>query len=197
MTCHVLRNGDGTFAGFVCTRGRRPRPRACGCGRSAWKLCDGRGEGKRRTCDRPLCDGCAFSVGGDLDYRAALHAARVRGFQWVSGSIVERPSDEEPSDVDLVTFVGSRDRITDPLERKEFVESVAMAFDPEAVHARYGCHGYVVDLGTSPAQLVKQTAYWESLFAHRKTGDWRGYVSLRLVDLDEDAEARSLLGEEP
>lgn len=71
MTCHVLRNSDGTFVGFVCTRGRRPRARACGCGRAAWRLCDGRGEGKRRTCDRPLCDGCALSVGGDLDYCAA------------------------------------------------------------------------------------------------------------------------------
>ena len=68
MTCHVLRNGDGTFAGFVCVKRRRPRPRACACGRTAWKLCDGRAPSGKKLCSRPLCDGCALSVGGDLDY---------------------------------------------------------------------------------------------------------------------------------
>lgn len=69
MTCHRLLQ-DGVVVGYACTRGRGARARACACGRTATRLCDGRVRtptNRTRRCDRPLCDTHATSVGEDRD----------------------------------------------------------------------------------------------------------------------------------
>lgn len=68
----------GGITAIVCSRGRR-RPRSCAhCGKPSSKLCDFERkvpeirDGQQRlvvkTCDKPLCDACAVSVGPDRDY---------------------------------------------------------------------------------------------------------------------------------
>jgi len=56
---------------FLCTK-ERPRPRPCApCGRPTLQLCDGpvTTDGKRRTCDAPVCVACAVRVETiDRDY---------------------------------------------------------------------------------------------------------------------------------
>ncbi len=78
MICqHVQMPGGGTA--IVCSEGRRRRCSCC----SGWstKLCDGPppAGSKRKTCDVPLCSGCARHVDGqDLDY-CPTHAELAGG----------------------------------------------------------------------------------------------------------------------
>jgi hypothetical protein len=67
MGCTIFDFGDGTTA-IICSRGERKR--YCSCGRVANKLCDFPLHGSKtgKTCDRPICDRCATSVGEDRDY---------------------------------------------------------------------------------------------------------------------------------
>jgi len=75
MICETITLPTGETA-IVCSRGpRRPK---CQCGAPSTKLCDfkldepiirgGQQTRRKRTCDRPLCDGCAVSVGPDVDH---------------------------------------------------------------------------------------------------------------------------------
>ena len=66
MPCRPVDLGNGVTA-IVCSKGDR---RSCKCGRRSTKLCDYplRGKKQGRTCDAPLCDRCATSVGRDKDY---------------------------------------------------------------------------------------------------------------------------------
>jgi hypothetical protein len=56
MTCHVVKAG-GVMA-IVCTSGRTMR---CACGGPGALLCDWK-LGKGKTCDTPMCQGCAKEV---------------------------------------------------------------------------------------------------------------------------------------
>lgn len=64
MTCETVKIGNAVA--IVCSRGRRTRKR-CACGMPATKLCDHKEPGQRRTCDAPLCNGCATPAGPDRD----------------------------------------------------------------------------------------------------------------------------------
>ena len=57
---------NGRVAGFACTRGRRAC-RFCYT-QTSTKLCDFVTGPKGKTCDAPICDKCATSIGPDLDY---------------------------------------------------------------------------------------------------------------------------------
>ncbi len=63
MKCDRIALGDGTVA-IVCTAGgRRLR---CGCGNVSTLLCDWKtptAKNPKKTCDAPLCPGCATEVG--------------------------------------------------------------------------------------------------------------------------------------
>jgi hypothetical protein len=58
---------NGPITAFVCG-GRRNQFKPCAtCSHLATKLCDfPTGNGK--TCDAPICDGCATEVGMGIDY---------------------------------------------------------------------------------------------------------------------------------
>lgn len=71
MTCRTVKIGDQV--GIVCSRGQRPRKCSACRERRATKLCDyvvgfHSGVQDPNTCDKPLCDRCAVSVGQDRDY---------------------------------------------------------------------------------------------------------------------------------
>lgn len=70
MNCEAMQLPGGGTA-FVC-RGRtvRRQTKPCRvCGKESTKLCDfpTRGARNKTTCDAPLCDGCAVSIGPDSD----------------------------------------------------------------------------------------------------------------------------------
>lgn len=94
MTCHSIIQ-DGAVVGFACVRGRRSKPKACACGLTATKLCDGRvrgNAGRTRRCDRPVCDRHAKPVGPDLDHcpecAATAEARRAVTLPVVAGALV-------------------------------------------------------------------------------------------------------------
>lgn len=64
MGFHDFGNG---VKGFVCTRGRRPKPCQF-CGLQSSLLCDGethpRKLGERKLCSAPMCRACATSING-------------------------------------------------------------------------------------------------------------------------------------
>jgi hypothetical protein len=68
MHCRPLVSPDGRLFGFACSRGSMSKP-CKSCGRRSTKLCDYKLSGSKsgKTCDAPICDHCATSVGKNLD----------------------------------------------------------------------------------------------------------------------------------
>ena len=67
MPCYDIQMPGGGV-GVICTRGSGPRRRRCfHCGRLDNLLCDGP-VAVNKTCDRPICRGCATSGGLDVDF---------------------------------------------------------------------------------------------------------------------------------
>ena len=126
---------------------------------------------------------------GLLDYRAALHAAGVReGFQWINGSFVEDTmghSNREPNDIDLVTFFHT------PAGQPQ--EALVYLFRPQATKSQYGVDAYAVVLNEDGfSYLVRLAAYWNGLWSHGRSRQWKGYLEIDLSD-SEDAAARAAL----
>ncbi len=65
--------GKPRIHGFLCTRRRSSPP--CGCGKTSTKLCDYPVTrfGRLTTCDKPLCDDCAFPMDSKRDYCGPHH----------------------------------------------------------------------------------------------------------------------------
>ena len=61
MVCTPIKLEGGMTAIVCCGRGRKRR---CACERPATLLCDWK-VGKGKTCDRPICTGCAKEVAHD------------------------------------------------------------------------------------------------------------------------------------
>lgn len=132
---------------------------------------------------------------GLLDYRAELRGAGlVSGFQWVDGSFVEEVEQMEgraPRDIDVVTFFR--------LPVGETQETLAAAFPalfrPAEMKRLHAVDAHFVPMDPSKMEeVVASSAYWESLWSHRRGGQRKGYL---LVDLsgEEDQAARRLLAE--
>ncbi len=119
---------------------------------------------------------------GLLEFRAALHATDlVGGFQWIDGSFledIETVERRQPRDIDLVTFF----RLPEGRSQTSVEEASAELFDLEAVGRRYGVHAYFVQLnGVEPELVVEQCTYWNSLWSHRRNGQWKGYLQVDLA----------------
>lgn len=130
---------------------------------------------------------------GLLDFRAALHAAGLgNGFQWVDGSFLEdikTIENREPADMDVVTFFH--------LPQGQTQQSFASAHPDIFIHAdtkqRFHVDAYFVPLDDNPpAHLVERSAYWYSLWSHRRNGQWKGYLQIDLSPTD-DATAKAEL----
>ncbi len=117
-----------------------------------------------------------------LEFRADLHALDlVDGFQWIDGSFledIETVERREPRDIDLVTFF----RLPEGRSQTSLEEASAELFDPQAVGRRYEMDAYFVQLSEAePELLVEQCTYWNSLWSHRRNGQWKGYLEVDLA----------------
>lgn len=126
---------------------------------------------------------------GFLDFRKELNSIGiVQGFQWIDGSFVE---DVEltrkcsPHDIDVVTFYYSGDGQT----QNVLLSGYPNLFDPRLAKVRYHVDAHVVELNVSTVEpienqtiLVNQTAYWQSVWSHRRDDLlWKGYLQLDLL----------------
>lgn len=126
---------------------------------------------------------------GFLDFRKALNSIGiVQGFQWVDGSFVEDVEltrNCSPHDIDVVTFYYSADGLT----QNVLLSCYPYLFDPRLAKKQYHVDAHVVELNVSildaienQTTLVNQTAYWYSLWSHRREDLlWKGYLQLDLL----------------
>jgi len=141
---------------------------------------------------------------GYLQYRAELHAAGLLvGFQWLDGSFledIETIEKRDPADIDVVTFyempVGQTQLTLMASHPGLFP---ANAVEHDALKKRLCVDAYVVQLDAqkptataAATRLVRTSAYWYSMWSHRRDLSWKGYVQ---VDLSaaEDAQASTKL----
>lgn len=127
---------------------------------------------------------------GFLAFRAALHRmGLVDGFQWLDGSFledIEMLEKRAPRDVDIVSFVG-----------------VPAAFAPAApddqalrrstAKALFKVDCYFIELNqTPPRDLALMSAYWYSVWSHRRDAEWKGFLQVDLAP-HEDVQAQAWL----
>ncbi len=127
---------------------------------------------------------------GLLEFRAALHQIGLAdGFQWLDGSFmeqVEKLENRAPRDVDVVTFINVPDDF-------DLSEDDLAVFDHDVVKEQFLVDSYLVELNLLPADnLVRKSAYWYSMWSHRRNQDWKGYLQVDLNPIH-DKEARSYL----
>jgi len=130
-------------------------------------------------------------VRGFLGYRAALHRlGYVTGFQWLDGSFsedVERVEGRPPRDVDVVSFVHQ------PSAASAAGEEDEIALDHDGAKKRFLVDAYVIEIDLLDSRrIVEQSAYWYSMWSHRRTRTWKGFVQVELAP-DEDADAAAAL----
>lgn len=123
---------------------------------------------------------------GYLSFRSALHrTGLVSGFQWIDGSFLENVEEIEkrdPRDIDVVTFYY--------LPAGQTQESLASGsprlFDSKITKQDYHVDARYVQLNeTMPEALVGQSAYWYSVWSHRRSGLWKGFLQVDLSAHDD------------
>lgn len=133
-------------------------------------------------------------LAGLLAYRKALHAVGLtRGFQWLDGSFLEQVElleQRPPRDVDVVTFF----ELAPPATQESVFLEDPNLFDQERVKHSYHVDAYLVDLANAPRELVNLSAYWYSMWAHRRSDQWKGFVQVELEPA-QDGQATQALRE--
>lgn len=126
---------------------------------------------------------------GLLRLRAALHSTGITGgFQWLDGSFlehVELTESRAPGDIDVVTFVESTEEIILTPEY-EWIN------DHDLVKTKFLVDHYFVELSLPSRSLIAQTTYWYSMWSHRRSQLWKGFLQLDLAPTD-DAKAEAVL----
>ncbi|MCK8519068.1 DUF6932 family protein [Methanoculleus sp. 7T] len=130
---------------------------------------------------------------GYLRFRLALHdAGLVRGFQWVDGSFlenIEEIENREPKDIDVVTFY----YLPDGQTQESLAGSSPRLFNKRLNKEDYHVDAYYIQLNeTKPETLVGQSAYWYSVWSHRRSGLWKGFLQVDLSTHDDQVALTNL-----
>lgn len=96
-------------------------------------------------------------------------------------STVERRA---PGDIDVVTFF----HLPDDNDQATLRQHSPRLFQPETTIEDFGVDAYFVQLNAAvPESLVARSAYWYSLWSHRRDGQWKGYLQIDLSPAEDDA----------
>ncbi|WP_432692858.1 DUF6932 family protein [Morganella morganii] len=122
---------------------------------------------------------------GFLAFRSRLYSINVTdGFQWINGSFtenVELTSSRKPNDIDLVTFF----HVPHGGTQQSMLQSDFELFTPK-VKELYFVDAYWQNLGADPITLVKMSAYWYSMWSHKRDMTWKGFLQIPLSATDDD-----------
>ena len=134
---------------------------------------------------------------GLLRYRSALQALGLNsGFQWLDGSFVENVEEMEgrpPNDVDVVTFFNLPPGVTELSIVRQDPDLFPLTRSArQAFKARFHVDAYLERLGQPSDSIVLQSAYWYSMWSHRRNAVWKGLLHVSLAPA-EDAAARNAL----
>lgn len=131
---------------------------------------------------------------GLLRYRHDLSDIGIReGFQWLGGSFmedVERTENRPPNDLDVVNF----------LDLNGAAQDVIAKSHPDLFRNDLAKSHYILDVYTHVLMApmtnhdVKRVAYWYSMWAHQRSGVWKGFLQID-IDPAQDADARKILDE--
>ena len=129
-------------------------------------------------------------LAGFLEYRAALHNMGISdGFQWLDGSFLEDVETLErraPGDIDVVTFLRTPDNF-------EPSDAQMAALDHDSAKAQFQVDSFFVEIDKlMPESVVAHSAYWYSMWSHRRNQAWKGYLQVDLAPAG-DAQARQWL----
>ncbi|MEF8753984.1 MAG: hypothetical protein V5B60_08610 [Accumulibacter sp.] len=129
---------------------------------------------------------------GFLGYRAELHRLGLAdGFQWIDGSFLEDVETIErrvPRDIDVVSFFHTPANVS-------VSDEDARLFDQAVAKDRFKVDAYFVELDqVTPRELTFWSAYWYSMWSHRRTQAWKGFLQIELAPT-EDAEALAWLAQ--
>lgn len=121
-----------------------------------------------------------------LSFRSGLHATGlVRGFQWLDGSFIENIESLEsraPRDIDVVTFY----YLPAGYSQQSFYASYPQLFRRDYNKNKYNMDAYFIDLnGGVPENLISDSAYWYSMWSHRRNSLWKGYLQIDLSPTDD------------
>ncbi|MEZ4363230.1 MAG: hypothetical protein R3B48_23850 [Kofleriaceae bacterium] len=129
---------------------------------------------------------------GFLRYRAELHEAGVvQGFQWLNGSFLEHVELTEgraPNDVDVVTFY----RLPAGVSQAQLMAKLGAHVDHDSVKAAFLVDHYFVSLGMDAERLARTSAYWYSVWSHRRNQLWKGFVQVDLAPAEDTVAAATL-----
>jgi len=78
------------------------------------------------------------------------------------------------------------------MTQQELVASSRPILDARQTKPQFQVDAYFVCLSLPPKKLVRRAAYWYSLWAHRRSWTWKGYLEVDLSP-EEDTEALELL----
>jgi hypothetical protein len=126
-----------------------------------------------------------------MKYRQALHQSGfTSGFQWLNGSFteyVEMIENRPPRDMDVVTFLHTPEHFV-------LSDTNKGIFQNDYTKSCFKVDAYIVELDElSSDQIVIHSAYWYSIWSHRRNQAWKGFLQIEL-DPAEDTEAIALLG---
>lgn len=130
---------------------------------------------------------------GYLSFRSALHdAGLVRGFQWIDGSFlenIEEIENRDPEDIDVVTFY----YLPDGQTQESLARNSPRLFNKRLNKEDYHVDAYYIQLNeTPPEALVGQSAYWYSVWSHRRSGLWKGFLQVDLSTHDDQVALTNL-----
>ncbi len=131
---------------------------------------------------------------GLLNFRNALHGVGLaHGFQWLNGSFLEHIEATEaraPRDIDVVTFFHMPSGQT----QASLLQLNRSLFVPQETKSQFHVDAYFVQLdGGAPELLVSNAVYWYSMWSHRRSGDWKGYIHIDLSPSDDQAARANLI----
>jgi hypothetical protein len=130
---------------------------------------------------------------GYLAHRSELHRMGLdSGFQWLDGSFtedIEMLEHRAPRDIDVVTFTDAGDAFFDALGDDDVN---LLGGDRANLKKAFKIDFYIQSL-TDPAEsLIAMTTYWYSMWSHRRTGQWKGFLRVDLSPVQDEA-AKTLL----
>lgn len=130
---------------------------------------------------------------GLLSFRSALHnAGLIQGFQWADGSFLENIElleSRPPNDIDVVTFY----HIPNNHTQTTLLQAFPRLFNRIYTKQDYHVDAYFVGLNSgAPESLISRSAYWYSLWSHRRNEQWKGYLHIELSQTHDDAARENL-----
>lgn len=132
---------------------------------------------------------------GLLGFRSRLHGlGLVSGVQWLNGSFsedVENVEERSPNDIDVVTWL----YVPPQIDLRQVATNSPDLFIREQCKNMYKVDAFWGELGVPLDEgCIGYVCYWYSMWSHRRSGVWKGFISVDLAP-DEDATARRLIWE--